>query len=155
MRKLSNKLKQCSNRVFWQNIIIITLLIIFVGLVIYILVRQVNEHYAQLDPMLHRLQTHLAPLDPAVKKVKFYSGNKSYTINKKKVFLCLRDEKGEYYDFNMLVYVTIHEIAHVLCDEIGHTKKYYQIFDKLLKKAASMNLYDPRKPIIRNYCGHK
>lgn len=155
MKNVSHKLKQCSDKIFWQNLIIITLLIIFLGLVIYILVRQVNEHYAQMDPMLHRIQNHLAPLDPVVKKVSFYSGNRSYTINKKKVFLCLKDENGEYYDFNMLVYVAIHEIAHVLCNEIGHTRKYYRIFDKLLRKAASLKLYDPSKPIIRNYCGHK
>ena len=39
---------------------------------------------------------------------------------KQKVYLCLKDENNEYYNDNMLIYVALHELAHVLCDEIGH-----------------------------------
>jgi hypothetical protein len=48
----------------------------------------------------------------------------------------------------MLTYVGLHELAHVLCDEVGHTAKFYQIFDELLDKAHQMGLYDPSIPII-------
>ena len=52
------------------------------------------------------------------------------------------------------MYVAIHELAHVLCDEIGHTEKFYEIFNNLLDKAENLNIYDSDIPIISNYCGH-
>jgi predicted metal-dependent hydrolase len=52
----------------------------------------------------------------------------------------------------MLIFVAIHELAHVLCDEIGHTKKFEDIFHKLLQEAIEKKLYDPSFEPIRNYC---
>ena len=133
---------------------LIVLLILFILLLGYVIFSRVMEYYSQLDPMLRHIQEKLDPLDPKVKTLKFYEGNKSYTINKKKVYLCLRDENNEYYSENMLTYVAIHELAHVLCDEIGHTEKFHRIFKQLLYKAQRMEIYDASQPIIRNYCGH-
>ena len=76
----------------------------------------------------------------------------SFTINKSRVNLCLKDKEGNYYDDNMLMYVALHELAHVMCDEIGHTDKFHEIFDKLLEKAAAYGIYDPSIPPISNYC---
>jgi hypothetical protein len=66
--------------------------------------------------------------------------------------LCLKDKNGEYYDKNMLIYVLLHEISHSLCDEVGHTKKFNEIFNALLKEAVKKGIYDENKPIIQNYC---
>ena len=54
----------------------------------------------------------------------------------------------------MLMYVAIHELGHVLCDEIGHTPKFHRIFRELLEKAENLKIYDPNIPIVMNYCGH-
>lgn len=137
-----------------KNAVCAFLIIGFVGMVAYFLYCQITEHFAQMDPMLRKIQQHLIPLHPMVRSISFYEGNKSYTINKHKIYLCLRDEHSQYYEFNMLVYVAIHEIAHVLCDDVGHTPKFHKIFDDLLRQAASMGLYDPTIPITPNYCGH-
>ena len=110
------------------------------------------EKYLEEDPMLVRLREKLMPIFPEMNKVILLRGTKSYTINKKRVHLCLKDEQGNYYDENMLIYVTLHELAHVKCDEIGHTKKFHQIFEDLLKRATQYKVYDPKKPIIKNYC---
>lgn len=131
------------------------LFVIFVAILLGLLLwYQWREYYAQQDPMLQQLQNHLRPLHPVINRVQLYQGSKSYTINKQKIYLCLKDEDDEYYDFNMLVYVTIHELAHVLCEEIGHTQRFHQIFQELLQRASELKLYDPSIPIIRNYCGH-
>jgi hypothetical protein len=115
----------------------------------------VIEYYQQLDPMLKIIQDTISPLDERVQTLQFYEGTKSYTINKKKIYLCLKDENDEYYDFNMLIYVALHELSHVLCDEIGHTPKFNKIFQQVLDQAEKLGIYDSTKSIIQNYCGHK
>ena len=87
-----------------------------------------RENLLQDDPMLHTLKRKLAPIDEHIKDVRLYKGNKSYTINKKKIYLCLKDKNDEYYSVNMLTYVFLHEFAHVKCDELGHTEKFNTIF---------------------------
>jgi len=96
----------------------------------------------------------LAPLNNRniMDEIRFYEDDQSYTINKEKVYLCLKDKKGKYYGKNMIIYVTLHEIAHVICDEIGHTEKFKQIFDELLYEASVRGIYNPSIPIVQNYC---
>jgi hypothetical protein len=107
------------------------------------------------DPVLDELKMQLSDLHPMFRNVSVYSGEKSYTINKQKVFICLKDKYGRYYNRNMLCYVILHEYAHMLCDEVGHTTKFMKIFDELLERATQKGLYNPSIPPIENYCGHK
>lgn len=113
-----------------------------------------KEKYQQRDPILYEIRENLMLLSPKAKNLKYYQDNKSYTINKQKVYLCLRDDKEKYYPMNMLMYVAIHELAHVLCDEIGHTPKFHSIFSDLLLRATEIGIYDPDIPVIQNYCGY-
>lgn len=85
-------------------------------------------------------------------EISLSKGNKSYTINKEDIYLCLRDENGQYYEDNMLIYVLLHEISHSVCDEIGHTDKFNEIFHAFIKKAVELKIYDNTVPLIRNYC---
>lgn len=140
--------------VFKQNAGCIILFIIVLIILFFVLRNQVKEYYEQLDPILCKIKEQLRPLHGSVDKLKFFEGKKSYTINKKKVYLCLKDENGEYYDYNMLMYVALHELSHVICDEIGHTPKFHRIFEQLLKQAEEIKIYDSSIPIIKNYCGH-
>lgn len=140
----------------FQTIFYIFLSLLLIGLLVYIIYNQIKEQYQKSDPMLKIIKETIEVLDPeSVAKISFYEGSKSYTINKKKIYLCLKDENKEYYDFNMLIYVAIHELSHVLCDEIGHTPKFNRIFQDNLTRAERLGIYDSNKPIITNYCGHK
>ena len=146
--------------------IISVLLIVF--LIGYSVFRQMEEFKQQNDPMLDKLREKftnffeqknnwkgmLSQLNKKniMKSINLYKGNKSYTINKEKVFLCLKDPIGEYYPENMLNYVLIHELAHVISKSIGHTEEFYKIFDELLVEFTDAGLYDPKQPIINNYC---
>lgn len=112
------------------------------------------ERFVYGDPLLEELQDQLSILHPKLRNIKLYVGNKSYTINKKHVYICIKDEHGRYYNRNMLVYVICHEFAHVLCDEINHTEKFFLIFEDLLNKATEQGLYNPSIPPLKNYCGH-
>jgi hypothetical protein len=129
---------------------------------------QIQEYYAQDDPKLKEIKNrleiffankkdwtgHLSVLNEKnfIKNITFFRGEKSYTINKKQVYICLKDEMGEYYDDNTLYYVVCHEISHVICDEIGHTEKFYLIFNELLSKMEESGIYDYNIPIKHDYC---
>jgi hypothetical protein len=81
----------------------------------------------------------------------------SYNINKgQEIVLCLRDKKTyQFHDFNELLYVTLHEIAHIGCTEIGHTDLFISINKFLLKKAIYYNLYNyiDYSKYNKKYCG--
>jgi hypothetical protein len=136
----------------------------------WIIAKQIKEqHVAQDDPMISELKNKITPLlnnlrftgkyeglngRDILNEISVYKGDKSYTINKKKVYLCIVDENGEYYNMNSLMYVFLHEIAHVLCDEIGHTDKFHNIFQEFLVQANTLGIYDPSIPMVSDYCTH-
>ncbi len=83
--------------------------------------------------------------------------NTSYTINKgEKIVICLRSKfLNEIHDINTIMYVVIHELAHVGCPEYGHTPLFKKIFIFLLKESHKIGIYIPvdyrKKP--QDYCG--
>ena len=86
-------------------------------------------------------------------EVVLYKGDKSYTINKYKIHLCLFDENGNYYPNNTLIYVLAHELAHVInTKNIGHTQEFHDIFDELLEFLSEKEIYNPSVPVPLSYC---
>lgn len=81
----------------------------------------------------------------------------SYTINKgEKIVFCLRSKYvEEIHDMNTLMYVVIHELAHVGCPEYGHTPLFKKIFKFLLIESQKIKIYTPIDYRIKpqNYCG--
>ena len=84
----------------------------------------------------------------------------SYSVNKgEKIVFCLRskDDKQELSDLNLMMFVAIHELAHVMTKSIGHTDEFWDNMKYLLKKAMKLNMYKrhdfKNKP--RSYCGTK
>ena len=81
----------------------------------------------------------------------------SYTINKgEKIVFCLRSKiLDTIHDMNTLMYVVIHELAHVGCPEFGHTPLFRKIFKFLLIQSKKIGIYTPidyrMKP--QYYCG--
>ena len=131
---------------FIITVIIVSLItIIFVG-------SRIREKYLEDDPILVQLKQELAKVFPEINNTILLRGEKSYTINKSRIHICLRDENDNYYDKNMLTYVILHELAHVLCDEIGHTTKFHSIFTDVLDKAVKSGVYNDKIPTIKNYC---
>jgi hypothetical protein len=85
-------------------------------------------------------------------EVNIYRGNKSYTINKENIYMCLKDENGNIYPTNMLIYVLAHEFAHVLSQSIGHTDEFNVIFTSLLEELEKDGIYNSNENIIQDYC---
>lgn len=139
----------------WNKVIAYVLAVVLIGLLIWMITNQVREHHLQDDPMLHLLKELAKPIHPVFEKMQLYKGDKSYTINKEKTFMCLYDENNQYYPSSILLYCLIHEAAHVLnTKDIGHTENFYKVFDELLKRAIELGIYNPSIPLVQNYCGH-
>ena len=81
----------------------------------------------------------------------------SYTINKgEELAFCLKSKTtGKFHDINLLMYVAIHEMAHMACPEIGHDDLFKKIFSFLTEEAIYMGLYIKVDYQINNmeYCG--
>jgi len=81
----------------------------------------------------------------------------SYTVNKgEEIALCLRSkETGKLHDLNIILYVTIHELAHVACPEVDHTPLFKKIFIFLLGVAIDLKIYkkDNYHENPQEYCG--
>jgi predicted metal-dependent hydrolase len=82
----------------------------------------------------------------------------SYSINKgEKIVLCLRsrDEKKQLVDLNTMMFVVLHEIAHLATKSIGHTAEFWDNFKWILKEAVNIGIYKSQdfnnKPV--EYCG--
>jgi hypothetical protein len=81
----------------------------------------------------------------------------SYTINKgEELGFCLKSKiTGKFHDINLLMYVAIHEMAHIACPEIGHDELFKNIFMFLTIEAINMGLYKKTDYESNNieYCG--
>ena len=81
----------------------------------------------------------------------------SYTVNKgERIVFCLRTKViNSIHDMNTLMYVVIHELAHIGCPEYGHTPLFKEIFKFLLIESSKIGIYTPidyrKNP--QNYCG--
>ena len=83
----------------------------------------------------------------------------SYSINKgEKIVFCIRSKKtGKIVDTNTMMFVAIHELAHVMTKSIGHTPEFWNNMKYLLQKAIKIGIYTAvdykSKPVP--YCGTK
>jgi hypothetical protein len=89
-----------------------------------------------------------------------HSKNTSYSVNKgEKLVFCIRprENKSKFHDVNLLMFVGIHELAHVGSVSIGHNDEFYNNFVFLLKEAVDIKVYE-RIDFDRDnkdYCGMK
>lgn len=85
----------------------------------------------------------------------------SYTEDKKVLVLCLRkkkpNNKGEHelHDINTMMFVVLHELAHMANKSWGHAVDFWVLFKFLLLNGVEADIYTPvdygKNPI--NYCG--
>lgn len=84
-------------------------------------------------------------------------GTTSFTVDKRDIYLCIKDENDKFYDKNLVIMVAIHEYSHVLCNSQNHTPEFYSINKYILKKAVEWGYHKPinfkENPV--NYCGMK
>ena len=130
--------------------------IIGIFLIVYCVFRILKTYKRGHDPLIERIKFDLIQIHPKAKYINYFACDSSYTEDKKDMCLCLKDDKGVYYPYNMLMYVSIHELAHAISKSVdeSHTgKEFLTNFDELLDKATKLGLYNPNEPLVYNYCG--
>jgi len=83
----------------------------------------------------------------------------AYSVNKgEQLAICLRNvDDDKFMNDNIIYFVSIHEMAHVMTDEIGHTKKFWDNMAYLLEQAHEVGFYTP-EDYAKNpqmYCGQE
>ena len=112
---------------------------------------------ADLNVQLTRLVDHMVakfPKDAAVAQLyRNYNpealseggaevGYTSYSVNKgERIVMCLRQTDGTFVDPNVLLYVAVHELGHLMTDEVGHTDRFWSNFKWILSEAITQGLY--------------
>jgi hypothetical protein len=113
-----------------------------------------RSYYSHDNPILNQVRDNFSRLNPDYSKIPLREGNSAYTENKKMITLCLKDpETNKYYDINTIMYVALHELAHVVSVTHGHNEEFKKNFSILLREAARKGIYDPRIEVPQTYCG--
>jgi hypothetical protein len=97
--------------------------------------------------------TEISPLNP--------ENLTAYTENKKKLVLCLRsktaDSRGHHklHDINTMMFVVLHELAHMMNAEWDHATIFWELFRFLLQNGAEVGIYRPIDYHVHpvTYCG--
>ena len=110
------------------------------------------------DARVKRLSSRL--MDTKLEESPHKDNVSSYTINKGQLIsICVRhkNENKDFHEYQTLLFVIIHELAHVATDTIGHDAKFVANFKWLLKSAKDSGLYHPEDYSKSNitYCGIK
>lgn len=131
--------------------IVIIMVLVLIAAAIYALSPKSN--FSSKHPLLDQVRSNFAMIDPKHASIPLRIGDSAYTENKEVITLCLTDpDTNTYYDINTIMYVALHELAHVVSSSQGHGDEFKKNFADLLKRGAELGIYDPRKPIPAQYC---
>jgi len=109
-----------------------------------------KEYIELLEQNFNNSRTKIYENDPS-------SELTSFSVNKgEEVAFCLKSKKdGRLHELNLMMYVAIHEMAHMGCPEIGHGDLFKKVFKFLTLRSIEMNLYEKedynQNPV--EYCG--
>jgi predicted metal-dependent hydrolase len=109
-----------------------------------------EEYIKQLNRNLNKERSLIYENDPT-------SDLTSFSVNKgEEIAFCLKSKRtGDMHQLNLIMYVALHEMAHIACPEIGHGPLFQKIFKFLTEVAIEIGLYrlDNYDTNPVEYCG--
>lgn len=118
------------------------------------------ENVGQRYPDRENVQKLVKNFNPTtIKETLPTSEYTAYSENKgEKIAFCLNKKKKDndnLIDSNTLMFVAIHEIAHIMTTSVGHTEEFWNNFKFLLEDAVELKIYTPvdYKKEPEGYCG--
>jgi hypothetical protein len=120
------------------------------------MVKNINN-FNSFEPYIKQLKNNLSESRTVVYETDPESNLTSYSVNKgEELSFCLKSKKSnQLHDINLLMYVAIHEMAHIACPEIGHGELFKKIFKKLAEEAINIGIYKKVNfsEVPTEYCG--
>lgn len=128
-----------------------------------------SEMINRINQLIQEIQKHPQPTYSLVRlrpwDSSFVTENKfnswkyhstAYSVNKgDELVFCLRDTNNQLHDINTMMFVAIHELAHIVTDELQHTDKFWKNMQLLIDQAEYIGVYEPvdYKFNATEYCG--
>jgi hypothetical protein len=119
------------------------------------LTEHLEKTYGHSDHRVARLKDNYKP--ERISEGVDTPGYTSYSINKgEKIVLCLRNH-DKLMDINTMMFVVLHEYAHLATESIGHTEEFWDNFKWILEEAINIGIYTRQDFKNKNvdYCGIK
>ena len=110
-------------------------------------------------PQIRQLVQNFVPEPARFEESTPAAEHTSYSVNKgEKVHLCLRQREGgneSLVQENVMVFVALHEMAHVVTPSLGHGPDFWNNFGWILKQAEAIGIYQYQdfKAHPVSYCG--
>lgn len=100
-----------------------------------------EDEYPEYKPYIEQLNNRLS--DVEINESSADSMYTSYSVNKgEQIVYCIRSKyDGSIHGINLLMYVALHEMAHVACPEYGHGDLFKKIFAFLAQTGIKLNIY--------------
>lgn len=118
-----------------------------------LLVENLIKTHPADDPRIIMLKSNFNP--DSLKEGEDESGYTSYSINKgEQIVLCLRN-KDKLVDINTMMFVVLHELAHIATESVGHTPEFWDNFKWILEESINVGIYQKKdydKESVE-YCG--
>ena len=120
------------------------------------LIKLVDSFKDSQDPAYQRLVAKFNP--EAFEENDITANSTSYSENKgEKIVVCIRDKKEPYpfIDENTIMFVLLHELAHLMTESTGHTPEFWNNFRRLLHDSVKDGIYIPVNytQTPQSYCG--
>ena len=126
-------------------------LLAFIKMKLTILVNtlKADPEYNNKSPVIRLLNNWNRGL--TIKEIGLMESDAAYVINKQHMAFCLQDKPGvgnpvkttSLEDTNLISYVCIHELAHMMSDETGHGTEFVQNFEFLLDYSKDITYTNP------------
>lgn len=125
-----------------MNFILIIFIIFVILLIFFSMVK---------DSKIRKIQKMADTIYENVYKVKkpysiYETSGYSKTINKRDIYLVVKNEHGVYFKDETILSVLLHEISHIECKnephtEESHSKKFYEIENKFIKEGKKLGYF--------------
>jgi hypothetical protein len=118
-----------------------------------ILMEHLEKSFSLNDERVRLLKKNFRP--DRLKEGVDTPGYTSYSINKgEQIVLCLRSN-DKLVDLNTMLFVVLHEFAHLSTESIGHTEEFWDNFKWILEESINIGIYTKQEFKVKNieYCG--
>jgi hypothetical protein len=137
-----------------EIVMILLLIIIFIVVIGFTSSKDpyLESFKPQLTKILDKAGYHLMEEPLPIHIVK--SQDRTYTINKQKIYMVIEKPNGERYNRDTLLFVLLHEIAHILSPDEHHTQEFHKIEKRLHSSAIELG-YLRKERLDKSYpCSH-